>query len=532
MIFTTLKLQNILSYSELEFNLNPSGSVLIIGKNGSGKSSIWDALAWVLFGVTLKGLKGDEVVSLFAGKNTMVSVEIEDEGKVFTIVRYRKHTECKNELHLYENGKDISEWSIERTQAQIELILGMNVKLFTNSVMFAQGNSDFFCSLTDKEQKEMLENFVDTTGWDACLEYTKAQVVELTATVDQVQREVQRKRDKVEFLGDKLEDLREKQANFENDREEEQKELTSKLKASIMSVNNINKGIERARKDLEGMTAVVNKLQTQKDKALKCDKCNQLLPFAREKELKQAKEAKEGFDRELYQYKIQLRTQESSKNNNAEDLVKLQETENAYSETIEDYEAQQIKLLKEAETAEQSIAKHQEELTMLRFWVEGFGSKGIKSFVFESLLPEFNSIVAEYIDLMTDGEIKVKLSSTSKLKSGESRERFAVHLSNESGSNTHKASSAGERRSIDLAILWTLQQIARNKLKSAISFEVLDEAADALDEAHIDAVLKVVAKHSRQRSVFAVSHNDQLKNSFDTVYQVTKHNKRSILEVV
>jgi len=527
MIFTRLSLTNFLSYNSLEFDLNQGGAVLVIGKNGGGKSAIFDAIAWCLFGITLKGLKGDEVIANFSGKNAQVSLEIEEDSKVYTIVRYRKHKENGNSVKFYQDGEDLTAWSIDATQKLINQLLGMDVRLFTNSVMFAQGHSEFFASLSDKDQKELIETFIDTSVWSLCLDETKKRMDEAAELFNGLAVDLEKKEDKVEYISAEIAELEEKKETFESDKQSEVEAIQDRLDNVESNIKSKQKALKEAKGNLEVCNKLYDSLAKLKDKQEICSKCKQKLPFKKETEFKEVKEAMEAYDREVYTLGCALKTLNISRQNYITQLCEIQAAQNVMDDTIQRYTKQVKELIANTSKLKKQIEGGQKAQDRLKFWVEGFGHKGIKSFLFENLIPEFNHIVDDYTEIMTEGEIQVRLSATSQLKSGETREKFSLQVYNSEGSNSHKGSSAGERRSIDLSILWTLQEIARNKLKSAISFEVLDEALDTLDDTHVDSVLKVINKHSKQRTVFVVSHNDNLKNSFDKVYMVDKHKGKS-----
>ncbi|NIR17999.1 MAG: AAA family ATPase, partial [Desulfobacterales bacterium] len=101
MKFRFLKAENFLSLGDVKLKLANRGVVLIMGENrdasgassnGAGKSAIWDAMVWGLFGKTLRGITGDDVVNLKAKKNCKVRLSLKDDaGQDVKIIRYRKH---------------------------------------------------------------------------------------------------------------------------------------------------------------------------------------------------------------------------------------------------------------------------------------------------------------------------------------------------------------------------------------------------------------------------------------------------------
>lgn len=523
MIFSTVEIDNFLSYEHLVFDLNKPGLTLLVGNNGAGKSTVFDALVWCLFGFTLKGLTGDEVVNLKAKKDCCVSVTLEIETNVISVKRYRKHKEGKNGLFLYVNGEDITGWDIKSTQEKLESLLKLDKTLFTNSVVFAQGFSKFFASLTDKEQKELIEGFIDSGVYEQAGVVAKEDYQQVVSDLYDVERTISRTTDHIEKLEADLEVMKGKHANFEATREEKIAALKQDLGGGLKRYKDLQKKLESWREELGDVSETLNKL---KEEAAEfgevCESCGQTKPWPKQDQLRQAKRDLDDADRVVYNVTLELKSAKAANDRLLSDITELTESENVYYDLLKSTtrKVRSAKLELKDQNKEAYLLSLRKEVCS--FWVEAFGLKGIRSFLFDSIVPEFNEVVEHYTQVMTDGQIHVRLHSTSQLKSGETRDKFAVNIINVAGGNSHKASSAGERRSIDLCVLWTLQEMTRRKLQSAVNFELYDEVLDTLSDNNIDNVLSVLRKHAKTRSVFVISHNDSLKAEFDNVYRVTK----------
>lgn len=173
---------NFLSFGPpMIIRLDGRGLVAVLGQNvdsgnadsnGAGKSSIMEAIVWSLWGVTLRGLGGDDVVNRSVGKDCRVHLTLEDGGQEYQIVRTRADSSSRkpNDLLLYVNGKSVTAGINSDTQAQINTIIGMDIKTFTQSVLLSHGERSF-SEMTDREQKLVLEDIlqIDT--------FAKAQAV-------------------------------------------------------------------------------------------------------------------------------------------------------------------------------------------------------------------------------------------------------------------------------------------------------------------------------------------------------------------
>lgn len=165
-----ISLQNFLSYGpRQDIELGQRGLVAVLGlnkdspgsdSNGSGKSGLLEGIVWVLFGETMRGYRGDEVINRAVGKGCLGEMEIEEGEDTYLVTRTRKNKAKKpNDLTLSVNGKDISQGVIADTQALINTIVGMDAKTFMQAVMLSHGHVPF-SQLTDKAQKEVLEDIL------------------------------------------------------------------------------------------------------------------------------------------------------------------------------------------------------------------------------------------------------------------------------------------------------------------------------------------------------------------------------------
>src|ERR1041385_8105436 len=115
MEFETLHIENFATIGDVTVQLNQPGLILITGinkdakkanSNGSGKSSIFEALCWCLWGQTIRDLDADDVVNRKAKKDCAVTLTLIDGTDRYQISRHRKDTRVKkpNDLDILKNG--------------------------------------------------------------------------------------------------------------------------------------------------------------------------------------------------------------------------------------------------------------------------------------------------------------------------------------------------------------------------------------------------------------------------------------------
>lgn len=189
MKFEKLVIQNFLSIGDASVTFEP-GLVLINGvnydmsadgneSNGSGKSSIVDAILWCLFGVLSRGkFKEDDVINKAAGADCAVLVEFVHEGKRWAIRRTRKHSEHGNSLSFWINDEDRTRKSLRETEKELEAHLPFSVQLFRHAVQVGQGMPDRFLDLSETEKQRLLCEIVDMDMFDRALDASKGAIAE------------------------------------------------------------------------------------------------------------------------------------------------------------------------------------------------------------------------------------------------------------------------------------------------------------------------------------------------------------------
>ena len=187
MKFLTLTIEHFLAIAEAKIGLGDRGLCLIQGvndenssasSNGAGKSSIADALCWALYGVTARGVSGDDVINADAGKGTKVMVDLEDGEDVYRIARHRKHKTGKNAVTLMclkKDGtiNDLTKGTDKLTQAEVEKLLGCSYEVFRAAVYAGQEQMMDLPAMTDKQLKVLVEEAAGVTVLEAA--YKEAQ---------------------------------------------------------------------------------------------------------------------------------------------------------------------------------------------------------------------------------------------------------------------------------------------------------------------------------------------------------------------
>ena len=185
--FNRLVIENFLGIANGDVSLRERGLLSVSGNNvddssavsnGSGKSSLADAIAWVIYGLTARGETGDKVINRTVGKNCVVQLDIDVDGVPYTIKRYRKHSKFKNRILVERDGLDITLGTDKMTQELIERLLGATYEVFVASVYAGQEQMPDLPSMTDRELKILVEKAAGVDHLDAAYKIALEKVSE------------------------------------------------------------------------------------------------------------------------------------------------------------------------------------------------------------------------------------------------------------------------------------------------------------------------------------------------------------------
>jgi DNA repair exonuclease SbcCD ATPase subunit len=223
-------------FEEFRLPLSGAGLVWITGENtdskaadnnGSGKSTIFKALTWGLYGKTIDGERGDKVIRS-GQKTARVEVVLGSDEERWTVVRERRKGVPKLTL-LQPNGKPF-EASKDAVQERIEEMVGLDFPAFKNTVLYGQNDSARFAHprTKDSERKEMLHRILRTGVLQDCHELVREHRLKLKKQIGEIEDEI---RGAEIRLGEQdIEGLAEDVETFEEQREREVEQHKSKAR--------------------------------------------------------------------------------------------------------------------------------------------------------------------------------------------------------------------------------------------------------------------------------------------------------------
>lgn len=286
MIPEKLTLHNFLSYKgEAFIDFSKIRSVVIIGENGAGKSSILDGITYALFGIargTSKG--GDNSDRLISSGERQLKVDFGFfvNGVKYNVIRSRDKIKQLTELEFYkeENGKleNITQSTIKATQELINSILKVNYELFISSVMIMQGKADSFTRKEPSERKELLYDILGLQIYEELRELATDKRKELISSAESIKTLINSLKEKITIKNSLDEDLKklntemnkkeEEIANIRNKFLETSKEL-EKIEKEIIRKNDLIERIKREESNLKTLLAEKDRYMQQIKEAQK-----------------------------------------------------------------------------------------------------------------------------------------------------------------------------------------------------------------------------------------------------------------------
>ena len=164
--FKHLHIHNFMSFGDTNLTFVDDGFIRVSGvndnpldnavSNGSGKSSLWEAIIWALTGDTIRGTK--HVVNIFGEDGCYVDLEFIVDSKHYRILRSKDHKVYKTNLQIYIDEQDVSGKGIRDSEKLLAQYLpDLTASLLGSVIILGQGLPQKFTNNTPSGRKEVLE---------------------------------------------------------------------------------------------------------------------------------------------------------------------------------------------------------------------------------------------------------------------------------------------------------------------------------------------------------------------------------------
>jgi len=531
-------------------------------RNGTGKTTIINALSYALFGQALTNIKRDNLINKTNSKGMLVSLDFEHNGQHYKIERGRK----KNVMRFYVGDEeqeitDMAQGDSRETQKYIESMLGMSHEMFKHLVAL-NTYTDPFLNLRANDQKDIIEQLLGITMLSEKAEALKER---LKATRDAIKEEEYRIKAQQEAnakIKDQIEGLKRRQTLWIQKKEddidylnaglakleeidiEKELELHKELKTwqeQSTQIEQVQTAVKQAERDYKreesAIANLTGDLESLRDH--KCHACGQEVHDDKHADIlaqKEAslKDAKQEHDKHLETYQELVKAEQ--------ELGKLgQKPETFYSDEKDAYEHkssmanlesqikqreveedpyyEQIKEMEESSESEvdyatmndlEKLREHQEFLQKLLTNKDSF----IRKRIIDQNLSYLNSRLSYYLD-------KIGLPHTVTFLSD-----LSVEITELGRELDFDNLSRGERNRLILSLSWSFRDVYES-LYDPINLLFIDELIDSgMDASGVESALAILKKMSREhnKSIWLVSHKDELAGRVNNIMTVTKEN--------
>jgi len=545
--FNTIGWKNFLStgnqFTEIELDKNPS--TLIQGTNGAGKSTILDALCFVLFNKPFRKINKPQLVNSINEKDCVVKVEFTIGNVVWNVVRGIK----PNKFEIYRNDVlvDQAASSTDQQKWLEQTVLKMNYKSFTQVVILGSSTFVPFMQLTPAYRREVIEDILDIQIFSTMNVLLKDRIRDVQEKVKELQYDLKSADEKVKM---QEEHIRNSQMSNDGEIELKHKEIASleeeifEIKRYITILETENLDIHTEITDLDDVNRQINKINDLKFKishnnsaACKdldffqrndtCPTCTQLIEKTfKDRKISDLTSKTEEYEQALLKLESQHLTLDKKYTamQNKQDKLKRNHAEIIHQNgLIARNEKSMSKIYSEIQRLSESpdIAKmqgrleaYQEELDGIQITYKEFlkqkddfdvvsnllKDSGIKSRVIKKYIPVINKLINKYLSTM-DFYVNFTLDEEfNEIIKSRYRDDFS-----------YASFSEGEKQKIDLSLLFCWREIARMKNSVSTNLLILDEVFDSsLDSNATDELMKILKNLDNKTNVFVISHKGEI----------------------
>ena len=559
-LFEKIRWKNFLSTGNqyIEITLNKDDNTLIVGSNGSGKSTVLDALTFSLFGKPFRKINKSQLINTTNEKDCMVEVELTIGTTEWKVVRGVK----PNKFEIYRNDELLDQFSnVNDQQKWLEQnVIKMNYKSFTQIVIL--GSSAFvpFMQLTSNNRREVIEDLLDIKIFSSMNNIIKEKGRSIKEEIKVLTLKKESLNDKVAMQESFIAEIenRSKESIDDNQRKigslfEEADNYVKENEALENNVFDLTKQQEKvtgATEKLRKLGGLKGKISNKVSVITKehkfftdntvCPTCTQAIEEefrinkitdvqSKAKELqsgyKELEEAIKNEEEREHQFtalskEITTLTHAISKNNTrisgCQRQVRDLESE---IQTITEQLANRNTEHEKLTTFKDNLTTTYNELSSrkdtIRYYDFSYGllrDGGVKSKIIKKYLPLINQQVNRYLQMM-DFYINFTLD-----------EEFNETVQSPIHEDFSYASfSEGEKMRIDLALLFTWREVARMKNSVNTNLLIMDEVFDSsLDGLGTEEFLKIIKYVIKDANVFVISHKSGMDERFENVIRYEK----------
>ena len=540
-----------------EIQLDRNSTTLIIGENGSGKSTILDALCFGLFGKPFRGCNKPQLLNSVNMSGCLVEVDFKIGTKSFKVIRGIK----PNVFEIYISGKMYNQDANSRDYQKYleQQILKLNYRSFTQVVIL--GSSAFipFMQLRARQRRDVVEDILDIQIFSIMNILIRQKLKDITDHMRDVNYNLDLTTEKITLQENYIEDIKKNKDNILQEkielisgneeevykRTEEINKLQELSETSMKSIGDENTVVDKINK-LKGINERLKEKRSSTNKYIEffennddCPTCEQHIDETFKTNMIVNKQGEyEKYSTGIDELVVELdKTQE--RHDAIQDIIKQIRENDAHvgslsfsitemekfnatlqSEIEElqsgDVSKSDFKKLEKMKKSLKSFEKQKEGLRVEQTYSEAARNMlmdtGIKTKIIKQYLPIMNKLINTYLTAM---EFYVNFTLNENFEET-IKSRYRDEF-------TYDSFSEGEKMRIDLALLFTWRAVAKMKNSTNTNLLILDEIFDSsLDSSGTDEFLKILNTLDGE-NVFVISHKqDVLVDKFTSTIKFEK----------
>ena len=540
-----------------EIDLYSNNTTLIIGENGAGKSTILDALTFVLFGKPFRKINKPQLLNSITKKDCLVEIEFSIGSQNYLIRRGIK----PNIFEVFLNDNLLNQSAEMKDYQEIleKQILKLNLKSFCQVVILGSATFQPFMQLPAAARREVIEDLLDLQIFTVMNSILKDKMQHNNGTLIDIQADQKIVTEKIKMI---RAHLQEKQNSNEKiiiekiNLIEETNEEINKLSEKYWEYDKRVKELQESVADEKSISKKMNQLSQLKHKieAKKAIICNDIMFFEEHDGCPTCKQTIDQYFKEetIKSKKIEIEQIETGLVDLSNQYDAVNEKLNQIMEVISDINSQSMEqykiknkidhLIKYRDQLEKDIeninqiyeANEDNKMSELETELEDVADRynramddklyysaasvmlkdgGIKAKIIKQYVPIINKLINKYLsslDFFVQFELDEEFNETIK-------SRFRDEFS-------YASFSEGEKMRINLAVLFAWRAVAKLRNSVASNLLIMDEVMDSsLDANGTEEFLKILLQLTQDTNTFIISHKtDQLYDKFEKIIKFEK----------
>ena len=566
--FIGLMIDGFCSYEGQSYiSLNEKQTVLVKASNGQGKSTIFSALVWGLYGKTIKGNSEVNTWKEIRSKDyngTRVDVTFQKGDSTYVITRCQNYTLCledgakgKDRLTVQKDVDFIDIKGKAKLQEYIVNEIGLSYKLFLNSIMFGQGIQRLIQE-SNSDKKKLFEEVFNLNFLNIAKDMAVKMRNEVKMQVNEIEHEYKSFNNEFENTRETYYDLKEREDSFKSDIKDKKRNLKAnktKLEEQLSKIGNPEQGIEEAEDKINKLKKNLTKVNTKLEKAknlsdipvievidkviVLLEKGNADKALSKMKIIKESFKAIDIYSDKKYSLKDKISKYERDRANlyrdksNKKDLNRrIEDIEDQIKELKKEklhvlspkYKKRALEMKEKLKHIEAKLKKANKQLEDVEWLIEDpLSNKGIKAYLFNSSLDLLNRTLENYSKVLGFRiSFDIDLGSTKK--------DFITLIERGDIIIDYDELSGGEKQLANVAMAFAMNESLT--ASKGINIAFLDEVFESLDHENIDLVVSLINNIYEDKTLFLITHQDSLPLSNCKTLQVKKQYGVSTVQVL